>query len=936
MRVLQQRETVRPSAAMRVQTLGVVASPQRCSQPTLHRRSVVAAPGVHSVPALPVTAAVPSRPTACLRHPQAPRGASMELGNASKPEARRPSRQIPLSPELTVPTAWAQAYDINQEDGIIGGGAFAKISKLVDKTTGKPYAMKVMNRPNFVLRGIEKQIESEVDAMRRAVKNSYNRHIVKMYDVTEDNDHVYIRLELCHCDLLRLANAQPGCRLKENDASTYTRQLLLGLRDLHCVGVLHRDIKPENLLVALDGSLKIADFGWCADLRDAPSTLAGTFQYMAPEILGSKGVQTEAVDVWSAGVTVLQLLTGKQLLSTYLGPGATGLSATDPHQATKVKTGSLVSEIYETCPPCDEARLAIGLSWRCWDLIRRMLMPEVPMRVSVAEGLGHPWMQEAPTQDLVFSAPSSAAAPSVKPTRLEKEVLAKAAQAAVPQGNRGAACYAHQTLLSASQGASSLSASQGAPEGSSSASTSIGGSSTQPTGPKGSPPITFKVIASDASPFTDKLSATISKLGSLSNSSSVPVLQVPTPARAQTPSKSCNAPPGSSVTVSAATAAAVAANVACAARTKGSSVSPRRSNLTGRSMPTPGSDRRCRSSALLQDATATPTQSARQTREESSSRVVVRCRSARICDTWTPKRPLDGGGCNVVATRAAVAAAQRAAVRPQSTNNETVGIAVETIDGINSRNGVLSECEKRVAAMLERMQPGTDGAPPRYNASMRRQSAPSRTSMEVRGDPALCRSVTVRPRRRDASPTSARNSVTAKSIAVPPGALAAALGKEIEKDALSRTLPASYLKAITVPPQQVTSKAVKGTVPVIGHSWQEADAASRLRVVDGNFGLQSCCTPGQRMPVAGQSVSGGPFEEVVSRVVSVALPCSTVDQRGRPLRSPRPLISPYTGGRHMVVTSASQPVTPYTGELPVFGFRDVTLLHRHVAMAGGR
>merc|ERR1719215_1912205 len=109
----------------------------------------------------------------------------------------------------------------------------------------------------------------------------------------------------------------------------WTMQLMSGLRDLHNLGILHRDIKPENLL--------IADVGWCADLRDAPSSLAGTFQYMAPEMLLQRGVQTEAVDVWSSGVTMTQLLTGRQLLTTYLGPNATGLSATDPHQATKVK-----------------------------------------------------------------------------------------------------------------------------------------------------------------------------------------------------------------------------------------------------------------------------------------------------------------------------------------------------------------------------------------------------------------------------------------------------------------------------------------------------------------------------------------------------------------------------------------------------------------------
>lgn len=317
-----------------------------------------------------------------------------------------PTPSMPVlerDPATSVPCAWASILELS-DDCPLGSGAFAKIFRVADKSTGEPCAMKVINKPNFTMRGIGGQLDAEVNAMRRTSETSWCRHIVKLFGQCEESDHVYLRMELCQCDLLRYTNAQIESRLCESEAAVWTRQLYLGLRDLHCLGILHRDIKPENLLIAVDGTLRIADFGWCADLRDAPSTLAGTFLYMAPEVLGEHGIQTEAIDVWSAGVTVLQLLTGRPMLTTYLGPGSSGLSMTDPHRATKMKTGWLVAEIAEKCPPPENKRPA-DVSWRCWDFLRQLLVPNVCERISVADALVHPWLEEAPSQD--SSLPSS-------------------------------------------------------------------------------------------------------------------------------------------------------------------------------------------------------------------------------------------------------------------------------------------------------------------------------------------------------------------------------------------------------------------------------------------------------------------------------------------------------------------------------------------------
>jgi serine/threonine protein kinase len=104
--------------------------------------------------------------------------------------------------------------------------------------------------------------------------------------------------------LLRSEGAFP------NDVALYyITQVILALESLHMNSIAYRDLKPENLLVNSDGCVKITDFGFAKIIKDKSYTMCGTPEYLAPEIIMSKG-HGIAVDWWSFGILTYELLAG--------------------------------------------------------------------------------------------------------------------------------------------------------------------------------------------------------------------------------------------------------------------------------------------------------------------------------------------------------------------------------------------------------------------------------------------------------------------------------------------------------------------------------------------------------------------------------------------------------------------------------------------------
>ncbi len=148
-------------------------------------------------------------------------------------------------------------------------------------------------------------------------------NVARVYDVDALSDgRPFISMELLIGHDLR-TELQRGYALRLDYAADIVRQAANGIDEAHALGIVHRDLKPENLFLSDLGELtdrklvKILDFGIAKDVRDgarqltAPDTVFGTVDYMSPEQIRSASTVDHRTDLWSLGIILYELLTGR-------------------------------------------------------------------------------------------------------------------------------------------------------------------------------------------------------------------------------------------------------------------------------------------------------------------------------------------------------------------------------------------------------------------------------------------------------------------------------------------------------------------------------------------------------------------------------------------------------------------------------------------------
>ncbi|KAF0932144.1 hypothetical protein E2562_008675 [Oryza meyeriana var. granulata] len=196
----------------------------------------------------------------------------------------------------------------------IGQGTYSNVYKARDLESGKIVALKRVRFVNMDPESV-RFMAREIHVLRRLD----HPNVVRLQGiVTSRLSHsLYLVFEYMDHDLAGLA-ATPGLRFTEPQVKCFMAQILAGLRHCHDRGVLHRDIKGANLLIDGAGVLKIADFG-LATFFDAarPQPLTSrvvTLWYRPPELLLGATEYGVAVDLWSTGCILAELLAGKPIL----------------------------------------------------------------------------------------------------------------------------------------------------------------------------------------------------------------------------------------------------------------------------------------------------------------------------------------------------------------------------------------------------------------------------------------------------------------------------------------------------------------------------------------------------------------------------------------------------------------------------------------------
>lgn len=236
-----------------------------------------------------------------------------------------------------------------------------------------------------------------------------HKNITCLYDVdivdTDNFNELYLYEELMECDMHQIIRSQQP--LTDAHYQSFIYQILVGLKYIHSANVLHRDLKPGNLLVNADCELKICDFGLARGFSSDPERNAGflteyvaTRWYRAPEIMLSFQSYTKAIDIWSVGCILAELLGGKPLFKGkdyvdqlnqilhYLGT---------PSEETLSRIGSQRAQEYVRSlpymPKIEFCKLFPNANQQALDLLEKMLAFDPKDRITVEAALEHPYLQ---------------------------------------------------------------------------------------------------------------------------------------------------------------------------------------------------------------------------------------------------------------------------------------------------------------------------------------------------------------------------------------------------------------------------------------------------------------------------------------------------------------------------------------------------------------
>ncbi|PVU96958.1 hypothetical protein BB559_002188 [Furculomyces boomerangus] len=287
---------------------------------------------------------------------------------------------------------------------IIGEGAYGTVcSALHIQTQQKVAAKKIQpfDHSMFCLRTLR-----EI----KLLKLFEHENIISILDIIRppsfrDFDEVYIIQELMETDLHRVIRTQ---ELSDDHCQYFIYQTLRALKYIHSANVLHRDLKPSNLLLNSNCDLKICDFGLARGVnmnQDDGSAgfmteYVATRWYRAPEIMLTFKEYTKAIDVWSVGCILAEIISGRPLFpgrdyhhQLQLILNILGTPTMDDYCGIKSRRAREYVRSLPLKKKADFSKLFPNANPLAVDMIEKMLTFNPKRRISVEEALAHPYLE---------------------------------------------------------------------------------------------------------------------------------------------------------------------------------------------------------------------------------------------------------------------------------------------------------------------------------------------------------------------------------------------------------------------------------------------------------------------------------------------------------------------------------------------------------------
>mmetsp|Transcript_15721 Transcript_15721/g.36898 ORF Transcript_15721/g.36898 Transcript_15721/m.36898 type:complete len:906 (-) Transcript_15721:53-2770(-) len=194
---------------------------------------------------------------------------------------------------------------------VLGRGGYGQVS-LVEHASKRRYALKTLSKGHISQAGAQALVNSERELM--TMTNS--QFVIKLIQTYKDEQHVYFLLEaVLGGSLVEVLRKHPevlGADTPRGSAGAfYVACIVSAVEHLHERRIVHRDLKPENALLDERGYAKLCDMGFARFVLSKTNTLAGTPDYMAPEMIDFPHTHDLSVDWWALGVLTYELLAGQ-------------------------------------------------------------------------------------------------------------------------------------------------------------------------------------------------------------------------------------------------------------------------------------------------------------------------------------------------------------------------------------------------------------------------------------------------------------------------------------------------------------------------------------------------------------------------------------------------------------------------------------------------